>query len=61
ISNRPLFDTWQVKTYGQVLENFWKRWGLLLFEIIKDPENPVSFLLDADGNFNDASTIGFSR
>jgi hypothetical protein len=61
ISNRPLFDTWQVKTYGQVLENFWKKWGLLLFEIIKDPENPMSFLLDADGNFNDAAKIELSR
>ncbi|MBS1533029.1 MAG: hypothetical protein JSU01_22200, partial [Bacteroidetes bacterium] len=61
MSSKPLFDTWQFKTYGQVLENFWKKWGFLLLEIIKDPENPMSFLLDADGNFNDASTIGLSR
>jgi hypothetical protein len=49
---RPFFDHWQVKTYGQVLENFWKPWGLLLFEIIKDPEHPMSFILDEDGLFN---------
>src|SRR5690606_13837362 len=46
---RPVFDAWQAKTYGQVLENFWKPWGYTLFEIIKDPENPMSFLLDAQG------------
>ncbi|WP_437920804.1 hypothetical protein [Sphingobacterium sp. LRF_L2] len=51
---KPIFDNWQVKTYGQVLENFWKPWGFTLFEIIKDPENPMSFLLNKEGNFIDA-------
>ncbi|MBC7745575.1 MAG: hypothetical protein H7096_10770 [Flavobacterium sp.] len=46
LSNKPLFDNWQAKPYGQVLENFWKPWGFTLFEIIKDPENPMSFLFD---------------
>lgn len=49
MSMKPIFDHWQVKTYGQVLENFWKPWGYTLFEVIKDPENPMSFLLDAEG------------
>ena len=40
---KPLFDVWQHKTYGQVLENFWKPWGYVLFEIIKNPEQPMSF------------------
>lgn len=40
--NKPLFDVWQHKTYGQVLENFWKPWNLTLFEIIKDPTAPLS-------------------
>jgi hypothetical protein len=61
ISNKPLFDFWQNKTYGQVLENFWKKWGYVLFEIIKDPENPMSFLLDAEGNFINAETIALSK
>jgi len=52
MSSKPLFDHWQAKPYGQVLENFWKPWEFSLFEIIKDPENPMSFLFDADGNFN---------
>lgn len=49
---KPIFDNWQAKTYGQVLENFWKPWGYTLFEIIKDPENPMSFIKDGEGKFN---------
>ncbi|WP_262248878.1 hypothetical protein [Parapedobacter soli] len=58
MSMRPVFDHWQVKTYGQVLENFWKPWGFTLFEIIKDPENPMSFLFDSNGKLNSAEEIG---
>lgn len=61
MSSKPLFDFWQNKTYGQVLENFWKKWGYLLLEIIKDPENPMSFLLDIDGNLINARSISVSR
>lgn len=41
--NKALFDVWTTKTYGQVLENFWKPWGHTLFEIIKDPTAPMSY------------------
>ena len=41
--NKALFDIWANKTYGQVLENFWKPWGHTLFEIIKDPTAPMSY------------------
>ena len=51
ISSRPVYDIWQAKTYGQVLENFWKPWGFLLLEIIKNPEKPISFLEDENGEF----------
>ncbi|QEC65580.1 hypothetical protein FRZ54_02440 [Mucilaginibacter ginsenosidivorans] len=61
MSSKPTFDFWQNKVYGQVLENFWKKWGFLLFEIIKNPESPMSFLLDADGNFISATAIELSR
>ena len=61
MSTKPLFDDWLGKTYGQVLESFWKRWGFLLFEIIKNPEEPMSFLFNADGNFTDAGTIELAR
>lgn len=41
--SKPLFDVWQHKVYAQVLENFWKPWGYVVFEIIKNPEQPMSF------------------
>lgn len=56
---KPIFDNWQVKTYGQVLENFWKPWGFTLFEIIKDPENLMTFLFDNTGSFNE--TVGLPK
>ena len=57
ISGKPLFDSWQNKTYGQVLENFWKPWDYTLFEIIKDPEKPLSFLTDAEENFIESDAL----
>lgn len=54
---KPVFDDWQFKTYGQVVENFWKRWGFLLLEIIKNPEKPMSYLLDDTGEFRPAESI----
>lgn len=51
MDSRPIFDHFQAKTYGQVLENFWKPWGYSLFEIIKDPEHPKSFLFDEEDQF----------
>ena len=61
ISSKPLFDQWQNKTYGQVLESFWKNWGFLLLEIIKDPENPISFLFDTAGSKITSDTIALHR
>lgn len=57
VNSRPVFDHWQAKTYGQVLENFWKPWGYTLFEIIKDPENPMSFIADDNGTFISPTSI----
>jgi len=57
ISSKSLFDNWNNKTYGQVLESFWKNWGFLLLEIIKNPEEPMSFLFDGEGKFIDSLTI----
>jgi hypothetical protein len=61
MSNKPLFDDWMNKTFGQVLENFWKPWGFLLFEIIKNPEKPMSFLFDDAGQPVNESTIELPR
>ncbi|MXV49894.1 hypothetical protein GS399_02845 [Pedobacter sp. HMF7647] len=60
ISSKPVFDTWQVKTYGQVLENFWKPWGYSLFEIIKDPEAPMSFITSHEATFNDCKNLALA-
>jgi hypothetical protein len=57
MSSKPLFDDWINKTYGQVLESFWKNWGFLLLEIIKNPEKPMSFLFNPDGSKINALTI----
>lgn len=57
VNSRPVFDHWQVKTYGQVLENFWKPWGFTLFEIVKDPENPMSFITDKNEAFIQSTEI----
>jgi hypothetical protein len=48
-SGRPVFDEWQNKTFGQVLEDFWKKWGFVRMEILKSPDHPMSFLLTRDG------------
>ena len=61
MSSKSLFDQWTAKPYGQVLENFWKPWGFSLFEIIKDPEKPMSFLLYEDGDFNPNGDIKLSH
>ncbi len=57
ISSRPVYDIWQFKTYGQVLENFWKPWGFLLLEIIKNPEKPMSFLENENEDFIPSENI----
>jgi hypothetical protein len=54
---KSIFDNWNFKIYGQVVENFWKRWNFLLLEIIKNPEIPLSYLLDEKGDFLPAEKI----
>ncbi|MDP9047186.1 MAG: hypothetical protein M3N14_03560 [Bacteroidota bacterium] len=61
MSSKPLFDDWVNKIYGQVLESFWKNWGFLLLEIIKNPEKPMSFLFNPDGSLVNASAIELPR
>ncbi len=61
MSSKPLFDDWINKIYGQVLESFWKNWGFLLLEIIKNPEKPMSFVFNPDGSLVNGSTIELPR
>lgn len=56
---KALFDQWNNKTYSQVLEAFWKPWGFVMFEIYKDPENPMTFLINENGKFNSAIELPY--
>ena len=41
-----VFKKWDEKVYAQVLENFWKRFGLTKFEILPyGAERPMSYLI----------------
>ena len=42
---------------GQVLENFWKPWGYLLFEIIQNPDLPMTFLTDEEQQFKEITDL----
>lgn len=44
IGNRNTFETWEEKTYAQVLEAFWKPWKYSRVEILKNPEKAITFL-----------------
>lgn len=50
---KQLFARWENKTYGQVLEAFWKTWGFVKFEILKNPEKPISFIENENGILNE--------
>ncbi len=39
-----LFKPWNNKTYAQVLEAFWKPWGITKNEILENEASPLSFL-----------------
>lgn len=55
--SKPLFDEWQVKTYVQVLEAFWKKWGIGKLEIAKNPEHAITFLENEKGEWMRAEHI----
>ena len=44
-----IFNPWENAAYGQSLLEMWKRWNIPLAEIMQDPEQPLSFLYEADG------------
>jgi len=58
-SNKPLFDSWQNKIYGQVLESFWKPWHIPLSDVLKNPEMPLSFLLEDTGEIKAFQNIKY--
>ncbi|TGD81664.1 hypothetical protein [Hymenobacter wooponensis] len=44
-----VFNPWENSGYAQSLLEMWKRWQIPLEEIMRDPEQPLSYLYDADG------------
>ncbi|HLQ98829.1 MAG TPA: hypothetical protein VK102_00515 [Sphingobacterium sp.] len=56
-SGKPMFDKWTAKTYSQVLESFWKPWAINMFEIRKNPEKPISFLLNESGDLVESNKV----
>ena len=46
-----VFNPWQVTGYAQMFEEMLKRWGITAAEILQNPQQPLSFLFDANGNF----------
>ncbi|VTP89910.1 hypothetical protein [Sphingobacterium daejeonense] len=48
---KPIFDQWTAKTYGQVLENFWKPWAIPCSRSSKILKNPMTFITDQNGDF----------
>ncbi|UOG75238.1 hypothetical protein MTX78_01260 [Hymenobacter tibetensis] len=44
-----IFNPWDNAAYGQSLLEMWKRWHIPLEEIMREPDQPLSFLYDADG------------
>lgn len=46
-----VFNPWQITGYAQMLEEMLKSWGITTAEILRNPQQPLSFLFDAAGNF----------
>ncbi|UOQ80291.1 MULTISPECIES: hypothetical protein [Hymenobacter] len=44
-----VFNPWENSGYAQSLLEMWKRWQIPLEEIMRDPEQPLSYLYDAQG------------
>jgi len=45
----PVFNPWQHTAYAKVLEEMWKPWNIRQPEILKNPQQPLSFMYDEDG------------
>jgi len=54
-----IFNPWEMTAYTHMLEEMLKPWGIREQEILKDPKQPISFLIDEAGNFQ--TIENFSR
>ncbi|RIJ42030.1 hypothetical protein [Pontibacter oryzae] len=46
-----IFNPWDMTAYAHMLEEMLKPWSIRETEILQNPAQPLSFILDADNNF----------
>lgn len=47
----PVFNPWDNQAYAKLLEDMWQKWQISRPRILQDPQEPLSFIYDAAGNF----------
>lgn len=45
----PVFNPWENSAYAKVLEEMWQQWQIRQPEILKNPQEPLSFIYDQSG------------
>jgi len=45
----PVFNPWENSAYAKVLTEMWKKWQITPAEILKNPQEPLSFIYDDNG------------
>lgn len=45
----PVFNPWENSAYAKVLEEMWKKWNITREQILRNTEEPMSFIYDEAG------------
>jgi hypothetical protein len=53
----PVFNPWENQAYARLLEEMWKKWHISREEILKDPQEPLSYIYDEKGRFREYTTL----
>ena len=48
-----IFNPWENDVYATALEKFWQPWHISRAQILQDPDLPLSFLLNAEGQYRE--------
>ena len=48
-----IFNPWEFSVYATALQKFWEPWQIGRSQILQDPQNPLSFLLNEEGRFRE--------
>ena len=49
----PVFNPWENQAYARLLEEMWKKWHISQKEILKNPQEPLSYIYDEKGLFRE--------